>query len=414
MKSSYFNSLKSLLTRDLSASKAFPSNTLFLAILLLGIFSKTALAETYSILARFDGKNGSAPASSVILDANGNLYGTTSYGPKRLGTIFKLTPQGMIQTLLHFSRNTGNNPVSGLVWGKDGNLYGTTRFGGKSPDGNNGDGTIYKLTPGGQYSLLHVFSHPDGRDPGPSLLLANDGNFYGVTTLGGTIYRINSNGNFKVLYQLSGHKKLEGDHPSSSLIQAKDGFLYGTTDYGGKYNYNLGTIFKISLDGNFSTIWHFNDKKLKDGRIPRGGLVEGSDGNLYGTTREGGNHGYGTIFKITPNGNLTTLFHFNGQNGRYPQTALIEGNKGTFYGTTFYGGNSNQCSYGCGTLFKVTSDGTLTTLINFDGENGSYPAGNLTKDRKGNIYGTTSNGGSNSTCPETTAKGCGLVFRLSP
>lgn len=406
MKFSYFNSLKSLLTRDLSASKAFPSNTLFLAILLLGIFSKTAQAENYTILARFDGKNGSAPVPTVIPDSNGNLYGTTHYGPKRLGTIFKLTPKGVITTLFNFSHDTGYAPSDGLIWGKDGNLYGV------NPHGKKNFGSVYKLTPSsGKFSLIHEFTDVDGSQPRQALLLANDGNFYGVTSSGASgsvLYRIKSNGDFSILFKFSEN---DGWGPST-LIQAKDGFLYGTTEYAGKYR--GGSIFKILLDGNFSTIWHFNNSKLKDGREPRGGLVQGSDGNLYGTTRQGGNYGYGTIFKITPNGNLTTLAHFNGQNGRFPQTALIEGNKGTFYGTTFYGGNSNQCSYGCGTLFKVTSDGTLTTLINFDGENGSYPAGNLTKDKKGNIYGTTSNGGSNSTCPETTAKGCGLVFRLSP
>jgi uncharacterized repeat protein (TIGR03803 family) len=137
MKFSYFNSLKSLLTRDLSASKAFPSNTLFLAILSLGIFSKTAQAENYTILARFDGKNGSAPASSVILDANGNLYGTTHYGPKRLGTIFKLTPKGVITTLFNFSHDKGYAPSDGLIWGKDGNLYGV------NPHGKKNFGSVY-------------------------------------------------------------------------------------------------------------------------------------------------------------------------------------------------------------------------------------------------------------------------------
>lgn len=393
----------------------FTLKILFLSIAILGNFPKIAQAETYQILGQFDGKNGSFPASSVITDSKGNLYGTTTYGPKRFGTVFKLTPQGVIQTLFHFSRDTGTEPISGLIWGKDGNLYGTTRYRGKRPDGKIGSGTVYKMTPNGQFSLLHVFDNRHGQLPGPGLLLANDGNFYGVTSLDhGTIYRVNYKGDFTVLYKFSGHGKLNGSHPSSPLIQAKDGFLYGTTAGGGKYNHNQGTIFKISLDGNFSTIWDFNDKKLKGGRMPTGSLVEGSDGNLYGTTREGGNYGYGTIFKITPNGNLTTLVHFNGQNGRYPETALIEGNKGIFYGVTLFGGNSSKCSSGCGTLFKVTSDGNLTTLVNFNGKNGSFPKGYLTKDSKGNIYGTTVNGGSNSTCPESEGKGCGLVFKLSP
>jgi uncharacterized repeat protein (TIGR03803 family) len=385
----------------------FTLKVLALLVAVLGSFPRVTQAETYTILARFDGKNGSAPVSTVIPDAKGNLYGTTTYGPKRLGTVFKLTPQGVITTLFTFGRDTGNQPWDGLIWGKDGNLYGVAHFGGKA-----GYGTVYKITPSGKYSLLHDFTNQDGRAPRSGLLLAKDGNFYGVTygiSSHGTIYRVTPNGNFTVLYRFSGP---DGSGAWSTLVQGKDGFLYGTTEGGGKYG--NGNIFKLSLDGNLSTIWHFNDRKLKDGRELRRGLVEGSDGNLYGTTRQGGNFGYGTIFKITPNGNLTTLVHFNGQNGRFPETALIEGAKGTFYGTTFFGGNSTQCSYGCGTLFKVTSDGALTTLVNFNGENGSFPAGNLTKDSKGNIYGTTSNGGSNSICPETTAKGCGLVFKLSP
>jgi uncharacterized repeat protein (TIGR03803 family) len=193
------------------------------------------------------------------------------------------------------------------------------------------------------------------------------------------------------------------------LIQGTDGDFYGTTAEGGTHStcyegIACGTVFEMAPSGALTTLFNFDGG---DGEGP-GGLVQGSDGNFYGTTSEGA-IGYGTVFKITSSGTLTTLHSFDYTDGAEPAGALVQGTDGNFYGTTYEGGANTQCYEGtCGTLFKITPSGTLTTLQSFDGTNGWGPVAALAQGTDGQFYGTTTAGGSNG-----GGYGDGTIFSLS-
>jgi len=201
-----------------------------------------------------------------------------------------------------------------------------------------------------------------------------------------------------------------GAYPQGTLVQAKDGDFYGITTYGGAHkgetypgNSGYGTIFKITTNGALTTLVSFNST---NGAHPFAGLIEGRDGNFFGTTRWGGAHGKGTVFRMTPDGALTTLFSFDGTNGAWPVASLFQGSDGNFFGTTETGGigYNGTPAYGNGTIFQISPNGTLTTLMFFNGTNGANPHGALVQGRDGNFYGTTTHGGAN---------GAGTVFRFS-
>lgn len=202
-----------------------------------------------------------------------------------------------------------------------------------------------------------------------------------------------------------------GAGPNSGLVQGTDGNLYGTTGLGGSSNNctdYCGTLFKVSTSGKLTTLHSFDGT---DGYYPTG-LVQSTDGSFYGTTANGGSsdnctNGCGTVFKITPLGKLTTLHSFDGADGSGPYSGLVQGTDGNFYGTTAYGGASNNCTFGCGTVFKITAQGALTTLHNFEGTDGSGPNAGLVQGTDGNFYGTTYSGGTygSGTIFKTTTKG---------
>jgi uncharacterized repeat protein (TIGR03803 family) len=199
------------------------------------------------------------------------------------------------------------------------------------------------------------------------------------------------------LTTLHSFNSADGAFPQSNLVQAPSGTFYGTARQGGISGSN-GVVFKITPAGAYTALHSFDGS---DGAYPSSGLVRGSDGNFYGTTQLGGTGTYcgvgtecGTVFKITPAGTLTTLHSFNGTDGTNPVSALVQGSGG-FYGTTQSGGNlSCDHPYGCGTVFRITPAGTLSTLHKFHNTDGSFPAGALTLASDGNFYGTTGNGGS--------------------
>jgi uncharacterized repeat protein (TIGR03803 family) len=195
----------------------------------------------------------------------------------------------------------------------------------------------------------------------------------------------------------------DGVAPVAGLIQATDGNLYGTT-WGDAYqNLNEGTVFKITLSGKLTTLFSFD---TTDGANPQGGLVQGTDGDFYGATEEGGTYNYGTIFKMTSKGKLTTLHSFSGgTDGDTPVCTLVQATDGNFYGTAAYDGKYPNF----GTVFKITPSGKLTTLQNFDSKDGSYPYGGLIQATSGRFYGATFAGGSSSACEF----GCGTVFSVS-
>lgn len=227
----------------------------------------------------------------------------------------------------------------------------------------------------------------------------SDGNFYGTTSRGGTsdtgtVFQISSAGTLTTLHSFTGGA--DGATPEAGLIQGTDGFFYGTTLLGGTNN--DGTVFQISSNGVLTTLYQFSRNRI-DGENPEAALVQGSDGNFYGTTRAGGTRNAGTAFKISSAGTLNTVFHFGGVAGASPRAALIQAADGYFYGTTTFGG------FNFGSVFQMMSNGVLKTLYNFvGGTDGGVPYGGLVRGTDGYFYGTTGFGGPNLH---------GIVFRLS-
>ena len=394
----------------------------------------TSSAQTFNTLATFDGNNGSQPLSSLIQGTDGNFYGTTSSGGNLnacdgsgCGTIFKMTPDGTLTTVFSFSGTDGVAPQS-VVQGSDGYLYGTTfcslggfhraTLPGKAPLICPGGGIVFKVSTSGTLVTLHSFTGPDGDSISPGLIQGNDGNFYGTTTGGGTdnwgtVFKITPGGTLTTLHSFAGP---DGSGPYGGLVQGSDGNFYGTTGQGGnpvcKAGYGCGTVFKITPNGVLTLLHSFTGP---DGIRPLGGLVQATDGNFYGTTTGGGAHNdcsnqdCGTIFRITPSGTLTTLYNFAGPDGAEPHASLLQATDGNLYGTTDSGGQGNA-----GTAFRFTTSGTLTTLYRFcsltDCADGSVPDGALLQGTSGPFYGTTSTGG-DSTCDAPA--GCGTIFSLS-
>jgi uncharacterized repeat protein (TIGR03803 family) len=341
---------------------------------------------------------GYGPQAGLVQASDGNLYGTTYSGGAHFdGTVFKSTMNGALTRLYSFTGgNDGTEPKAGLMQGSDGNLYGTTYFG-----GTNFSGTVFKITTNGVLTKLYSFTGGnDGSEPQAGLIQARDGNLYGTTYSGGTnfsgtVFKITTNGVLTKLYSFTGGN--DGSEPQAGLIQARDGNLYGTT-YSGGTNFS-GTIFKITTNGVLTRLYSFTDGN--DGAWPEAGLVQASDGNLYGTTTAGGAHFSGTVFKITTNGVLTPLYSFTGGNdGSEPEAGLVQGRDGSLYGTTYSGGTNFY-----GTVFQITTNGVFTSLYSFTGGNdGAWPKAGLVQASNGNFYGTTTSGGS---------AGLGTVFQLS-
>jgi len=342
---------------------------LILVISVIALNAQPALGQYFVVLHSFDGNDGANPYSGLVLGTDGNFYGTTYDGgpPKCFrpgnycGTIFKITPSGTLTTLHDFNLADGANPHASLVQATDGNLYGTTTFGGDLGCNRNGYGcgTVFRITPSGALTTLHNFGSGEGDFPYAPLLQASDGNFYGTTVWGGangdgTVFKITSTGALTTLHSFlcSQSGCPDGTWPYASLVQAVDGNLYGTTPQGGTNG--DGTVFKITPSGTLTTLHNF---AYADGFLSEAGLMQATDGNFYGTTAMGGNpgcngNGCGTVLKITPAGALTTLYRFCSQancaDGALPYSTLVQGHDGFLYGTTRTGG-----TYGYGTVFRV-------------------------------------------------------------
>jgi uncharacterized repeat protein (TIGR03803 family) len=301
-----------------------------------------------------------------------------------------LLPAKTFETVRNFHGWDGNNPYSALVLGSDGSLYGTTVDGGAYKGGN-----IFKLTLKGELTRLYNFCTldlcADGKYPSMALVEGPDGNFYGTTQSGGTnggwgtIFKITPTGALTTLYSFGGP---DGAGPYSPLLVASDGNFYGTTNGGGTAN--AGTVYQITSTGTLTTLYNFcSELRCGDGQYPVGALIEASDGNIYGTTHAGGNYsacnvdGCGTVFKITLQGKLTTLHAFAASDGDYPYGGVVEGAGKMFYGTTGAGGANDE-----GTIFSMSAKGALTTLHSFAGKDGATPYG-LVLGSDGNFYGTT-------------------------
>jgi uncharacterized repeat protein (TIGR03803 family) len=368
---------------------------------------------TFTTLYTFSGPDGSDPPAGLVQGPDGNLYGTTNDGgTTNEGTIFKITPNGALTTLHNFcvpsapSCTDGWIPNGPLVLADNGlHFYGTTLTG--------GGGTVFKITPSGTLITLHFFCCTDGKQPLGGLVQSLNGDLYGVTYLGatnpGTVFQITPAGTLTTLYNFCTQDScLDGEYPQSPLVQAANGSLYGTN--AGTDGY--GAIFK--LDGyQLTIVYRFcAQDNCADGRYPKGPLVQAANGDLYGTTTGGGKYDSGTVFKITPSGTLTTLHSFCAEggcpDGVGPGVGLIQATDGNMYGTTVGGGANTQ-----GTIFKITPNGRLTTLYSFCSQSGcpdgSGPSAGLVQATNGDFYGTTT-----PVYPwQPCAPNCGTVFRLS-
>jgi uncharacterized repeat protein (TIGR03803 family) len=330
-------------------------------------------------------------------------------------------------TLHSFTGVDGATPAASLLQANNGDFYGATEYGGANCAADIQCGTVYKITPSGTFNAIYSFCSqvtcPDGKTPG-SLVQAANGDFYGVAGGGGTYYRgtlfqITSRGTLTTIYTFCDDVACAGG--PGELMQAANGDLYGITSGGGGDN-TYGTMFTITHAGVLTTLSSFFCPNIcPDGSGPEG-LIQATNGNFYGTAAWGGfdastpscYHGCGTIFKITPEGSLTRLYGFCSQpacaDGTTPSGYLVQATNGDLYGTTAFGGQGSNClgTVGCGTIFRITTGGTLTTIHNFCLKSGcpdGYFAGQLIQAANGDLYGVTNAGG---------AHGYGTIFRMTP
>jgi len=371
----------------------------------------SAQAQTYKekILYTFtDTSDGGMLFAGLISDAKGNLYGTTPIGGtatgcngSSCGNLFRVSKAGK-ENNIHSFKGTpdGAIPLAGLISDARGNLYGTT-----SQGGTFGAGTVYEVTKAGTEKRLYNFKgKSDGAKP-CSGLLADGGNLYGITIQGGklgfgTVFKV-TNRKESVVYNFT-QFSFTGTLPCGSLISDMNGSLYGTTYVGGASG--LGSVFKVTKTGKEVILHSFTGSS--DGAFPVAGLV--SDGsNLYGTASEGGDltkcggSGCGVVFKLSASNNEIVLHPFHGKDGEIPYGTLIQDAQGNLYGTTELGG-----AHGFGTVFKVTKGGKETVLHSFAGGNdGVAPYAGLLSDSKGDLYGTTYEGGGDD---------AGIIFKLIP
>jgi uncharacterized repeat protein (TIGR03803 family) len=335
---------------------------------------------------------------------------------------------GQICSILHnfgdgSVSNDGSLPLAGVIQGSDGNFYGVTDEGGSA-----GEGTIISMTPGGTVTILHNFGDGtvpnDGQYTAAGLIRGVDGNFYGTTSGGGsanygTVFNVTPSGVVTILHSFNdGSVTDDGKNPSAKLIQATDGNFYGTTPNGGAAN--EGTAFKMTPSGVVTILHSFGDGSVTgDGLYPSTELIQGTDGNFYGTTQHGGSTGFfgGTVYKMTPAGVVTILHSFGdgsvSNDGLQPIAGLVQGTDGSFYGTTSVSSKVIPLGFGAftnapGSAFKITPQGVVTILHSFgDGtiaNDGQYPSAALIQATDGSFYGTTENGGFASV---------GTIFRMT-
>ena len=421
-------------------SKLHSGNALLMAAIFCVVTAIASHAQTLTTIHNFDGTDGQAPLG-LVQGTNGVLYGTAANGGigcpgtvrSGCGVVYGITASGEFATIYKFCSVTncpdGQQPNE-LTLGSNGNLYGTTLGGGIynaacASSGLPGCGTLFQITPTGRLTTLYRFCSEkycaDGFDPqsAPPVFGAN-GNLYGTTFVGGhlegdfcpygcgTVFEFTTAGALTTLHEFCKGQCYDGGGPNG-LTVGTDGALYGVSI--SNRNAEGGAVYRMSPGGNFTTLYQFCDVvDCASGSYPLP-LVDGTDGNLYGTTFFGGGASQaGTFFSITPAGELTTLYDFcsltNCVDGEFPSTVIL-GTDGNFYGTTSLGGANSA-----GTIFKITPAGQLTTLYNFCSQTGcadGQQVASLTQGTDGNFYGATSIGGTSNNC----FSGCGTVFKFS-
>jgi uncharacterized repeat protein (TIGR03803 family) len=409
-------------------------------------------AQTLTTIFSFSGTHGSYPGA-IIQGTDGNFYGATQYGGTSIdcpyslgcGTIFKITPEGNLTTLYDFCSKSscadGATPVGTLAQGTDGNFYGATLSGGANNAANCSFqspaprcGTVFRITPAGTLTTIYSFcaqaNCADGFNPQAGLIQATNGNFYGTTWekansgegAFGTVFELTPTGKLTTLHSFNW---TDGAAPVSGLLQANNGNIYGTTQEGGSLG--NGTIFEIAAAGTFGSLYSFAGHGLFEGSFTApNALIQAAHGSLYGTTYSGGSNfteTWGMVYEVAPGLKLTPLYNFCTKeqvgvclDGSESTAGLVQGNDGNFYGTTSVGGTGINCPnfLECGTLFEITASGNLTTLYTFCAQtncsDGDYPYAGLVQATNGNFYGTTSEGG-DVACNDH--HGCGTVYRLS-
>lgn len=419
-----------------------------LALAALAPYPSDATTPKLTTLFSFDGNNGANPDASVIVDAQGNLLGTTAGGGNQAcadgcGTVFELvkTNNGYASsatTLIAFDHDDGASPQqAGLIADASGNLFGTTRYGGSSDCGGSGCGTVFEIAKtangyAGAPTVLVRFNFTDGANPLARLTIDADGNLFGTTYGGGstacaggcgTVFKIAKTGQGyastpAIIVSFDGTK---GTNPSGGVIFDAQANLFGTTNLGGNTNCEggCGTVFEIAktrsgYSGTPTTLVSFDGS---NGAYPTGSLIFNQNGDLLGTTFNGGPYGLGTMFQIakTRNGYAnrpSTLVSFNGANGARPFLELIADARGNLFGTTV-GGTDYP-----GTVFELakTRSGYATTptiLASFSVSGGisAEPTG-LVADAQGNLFGSTYFGGANNQGSVYELTGSGFVPRL--
>lgn len=369
--------------------------------------SVSCQAGTESLVYSFAGgtADGANPWGSLMQASDGNLYGETeSGGASNHGVVFKVTPGGVESVLHSFAGGTadGAHPQGGLIQASDGNFYGVTDLGGAS-----GNGVVYRITPDGTESALYSFAGgtADGANPTSTLLQGSDGNFYGLTITGGannagTLFKITPSGTESILDSFIGNASAVSG--GASVIQGSDGNLYCLISSGGAGG--KGAFYRITLSGGMTLLYSFAGGPA-DGESPSGTPIQATDGNFYGATSAGGPSGIdGVVFEITPSGAETVLYSFAGgtTDGDDPQSGgPIQANDGNFYGVTTGGGASNY-----GVVYKLTPSGVETVLHSFSGgtTDGAYTYDNIIQASDGTLYGVTYSGG---------ASGNGAIFEIN-
>jgi uncharacterized repeat protein (TIGR03803 family) len=374
-----------------------------------------SLAGTYNLLYSFQcSPDGAYPEAGLVRDSSGNLYGTTFNGGQYgNGTVFKVTSSGSESVLHSFAgpRSDGEDPIGSLTLDAAGNVYGTTESGGEF-----GGGTVYKLTATGTERVLYNFCSQslctDGNGPLGGIVRDSAGELYGTTNWGGTsnegvVFELTAGGTESVLHNFLG-SPIDGTNPYSNLNRDSSGNLYGTTFTGGASG--VGTIFEVTAGGTESLLYSFKGSPLDGGYPGFGGLVRDASGNFYGVTEGGGAEGFGSVFELTSEGTESVLLSFDGgPGGGYPYDGLARDAAGNLFGTATVGGSGTDCDFdGCGVLFGLPSGGEEIVAHDFglsSSGDGTIPFGGVLRDPSGNLYGTLSEGG---------AYGCGAVFKFTP
>ncbi len=463
-----------------------------------GILFRISPAGQETVIHRFRGSDGGNPKAGVVFDGSGNLYGTTyDGGDSGTGNVYRVDTAGALTVLYSFPSEPGNAPngiypAAGVILDAEGNIYGTTFIGGPGIGaGSYGyNGVVYKVDTTGKETLLCTFTNGDGLNPAAGVIRDPAGNLYGAATYGGTlgqgiIFKIDTSGRFTVLYNFTGGD--EGGYPIYGVVRDSTGNLYGTAaalnhprgvvfklnaagDYTVLYSFtnsanaapssgvildaagnlygttnavsapsNCGSVYRLNPSGQFTVLYAFAGSDGPDGCNPRGGLIFDSNGNLYGTTGNGGTENSGTVFKLEPSGQETVLYSFTGD--AEPYTGVVRDATGNLYGTVSYyvyeldaagnftmlyslggalqlsgllrdeAGNLYGTAYpagsaGYGVVYKIDTAGNYTALYGFsDGADGGIPSSGVILDPTGNLYGTTRSGGTG---------GNGVVYKLTP